>query len=53
MKPFLVQHMWMKVNWETDMVVKKMVDQLVIKVVLDVEEEVVDKVTKMIFATEL
>ena len=30
-----------------------MVDLLVIKVVLDNEEEVVDKVTKMIFATEL
>ena len=30
-----------------------MVDLLVIKVVLDNEEEVVDKVTKMIFATEV
>ena len=53
MKPFLVQHMWMKVNWETDKVVKKMVDLLVIKVVLDNEEEVVAKVTKMTFATEV
>ena len=51
MKLFLVQHTGMKVNryWETDKVVKKMVVQLVIKVVLDNEEEVVDKVTKMIF----
>ena len=41
----------MKVNcyWETDKVVRKMVDQLVIKLLLDNEEEVVDKVTKMIF----
>ena len=41
---FLVQHTRMKVNryWETDKVVKKMVDQLVIKVVHDNEEEVVD-----------
>ena len=48
---FLAQHMWIKVNryWETDNLAKKMVDQLVIKVVLDNEEEVVDKVTKMIF----
>ena len=45
--------MWMKVNWETDKVVKKMVDLLVIKVVLDNEEEVVAKVTKMTFATEV
>ena len=37
--------MWMKVNWETDKVVKKMVDLLV----MDNEEDVVDKVTKMIF----
>ena len=38
----------MKVNryLDTDKVVKKMVDQLVIKVVLDNEEEVVDKVTR-------
>ena len=49
MKLFLVLHMWIKVNWETDKVVKKMVGQLVIKVVLDNEEEVVDKVTKMLF----
>ena len=44
MKLFLVQHTWMKVNryWATDKVVKKMVDQLVIKVVHDNEEEVVD-----------
>ena len=45
--------MWVKVNWETDKVVKKMVGQLVIKVVLDNEEEVVAKVTKMTFATEV
>ena len=51
MKLFLVLHTWMKANryLEIDKVVKKMVDQLVIKVVLDNEEEVVDKVTKMIF----